>query len=86
MLTFQFILVIILLYNYLNSGNLEVIIMLKNYKYCDKDCNSKLAIIIAAIATFTAVAATVTALLVVREKKKKKEEQELDEYLDCSIQ
>lgn len=47
---------------------------------------SKIAIIIAAIATLTAIAATVSALLVIREKKRKKEDHELDEYLDYSIQ
>lgn len=52
----------------------------------NNDCHSKLAIIIAAIATITAIAATVSAFLVIREKKRKREEQELDEYLDYSIQ
>ena len=52
----------------------------------DNNCHSKLALIIAAIATITAIAATVSALLVIKEKKRKKEELELDEYLDYSIQ
>lgn len=52
----------------------------------NNDCHSKLAIIIAAIATLTAIAATVSAFLVIKDRKKKKEDQELDEYLDCSIQ
>lgn len=52
----------------------------------NNDCHNKIAIIIAAIATLTAIAATVSAFLVIREKKRKKEDQELDEYLDYSIQ
>lgn len=52
----------------------------------NNDCHSKLAIIIAAIATLTAIAATVSAFLVIKDRKKKKEDKELDEYLDCSIQ
>ncbi|MEE1154507.1 MAG: hypothetical protein UH241_05055 [Acutalibacteraceae bacterium] len=51
----------------------------------NNDCQSKLAIAIAIIATLTAVASTIAAFLVIREKKKK-EDKELEEYLDCSIQ
>ncbi len=52
----------------------------------NSNCHSKIAIIIAAIATITAVAATVAAFLVIKDKKKKLQDKELDEYLDCSIQ
>ena len=69
-----------ILYKYIDD--MEVIKMLKR----NDDCHSKIAIIIAAIATLTAIAATVSAFLVIREKKRKKEDQELDEYLDYSIQ
>ena len=47
--------------------------------------NGKLGLIIGVISAVTAVTAAITAFLIVREKKKRDEE-ELDRYLDCSIQ
>lgn len=46
---------------------------------------SKLALIISIAASITALAAVIATLLIVRDKKRKDEE-ELERYLDCSIQ
>ena len=47
--------------------------------------NSKLGLIIGAVAFVAALTAALTAFLVVREKRRRDDE-ELMEYLDCSIQ
>lgn len=47
--------------------------------------NGKLGWIIGVISAVAAITAAITAFLIVREKKKRDEE-ELDRYLDCSIQ
>lgn len=47
--------------------------------------SGKLGWIIGVISAVAAITAAVTAFLIVREKKKRDEE-ELDRYLDCSIQ
>lgn len=47
--------------------------------------NGKLGWIIGVISVVAAITAAVTAFLIVREKRKRDEE-ELDRYLDCSIQ
>ena len=47
--------------------------------------NGKLGLIIGVISAVATVTAAITAFLIVREKKKRDEE-ELDRYLDCSIQ
>lgn len=47
--------------------------------------NGKLGLIIGVISAVAAVTAAITAFLIVREKKKRDKE-ELDRYLDCSIQ
>ncbi len=42
--------------------------------------------IIAIVAGTVAIASAVTAFLIFKDKKKKKDEEELEHYLDCSIQ
>lgn len=46
---------------------------------------SKLGVFLAIIASVAAVTAAVTAFLIIKEKKSKDDE-ELERYLDCSIQ
>ena len=50
-----------------------------------KKCSSKIGLIIGIVSIAAAVAAVVTAVLMFLDKKKKDEE-ELEHYLDCSIQ
>ncbi len=50
-----------------------------------KDNKNSLGIIIGVVTFAAAVAATITAFFLVNEKKKRDEE-ELERYLDCSIQ
>lgn len=64
---------------------MTMIIHIKNYGGAYMERQNKMGMLLGFLATLVAIVAIATTFLVVREKQKKDDE-ELERYLDCSIQ